>query len=566
MGVGKSFQVLALILTHKIGAPTLVVAPKNLLSMWKNEIFGSCVEPPLDLAVYYAGEKGKYTVQKLREKTVVLTTYETVTNQWRLRQRWIADSKLRAQGSTHRTIKEGGKSQHVQLMAAHPSVPLLAIHWGRVVGDEIHTIRNTDTAKSRAMVSLMAQYRIGCTGTMFFNEYTDIRTIFEFIKLLPFDDLTLFKKYFILKPKNSVLHTSAQVLAGTRNAILAQLINGASVRRLGEEKFEGDVISVPQAYKIHDKKHALSQITIDIEGQQKSENDLQWKTRYYWHREWMAVKARMKRNGLGRPKDDLHKYEVLPEIIKAVQAAKHPLLPTAGYGGPQRSDIVPEDLDDEWGLREAAYTESNTTDQNVRSAFRAAMQSKWKSTRMLLAVKVIVAHLEKSVGKILVFDPSISALDVLQIGLNEEKIASLGYNGEMSDDEKKSSIDAFTNQDGPRVLLATPGSAGLGLNLTVADGVVLLSPLWSDSLAKQCVKRAHRMGQLHQVHVYTLSARRSIEYRVAAIQKRKLQKGEALIRPKNNTEKRIWGQMESWSLDEFEKQVSGAFDCCSCQY
>ena len=64
-------------------------------------------------------------------------------------------------------------------------------------------------------------------------------------------------------------------------------------------------------------------------------------------------------------------------------------------------------------------------------------------------------------------------------------------------------IDGFANGTDP-VFLISLKAGGVGLNLTMADYVVLTDPWWNPAVEEQAVDRTHRIGQTRNVHVYRL--------------------------------------------------------------
>lgn len=66
-------------------------------------------------------------------------------------------------------------------------------------------------------------------------------------------------------------------------------------------------------------------------------------------------------------------------------------------------------------------------------------------------------------------------------------------------------------------------AGGVGLNLTMADYVVITDPWWNPAVEEQAVDRTHRIGQTRAVHVYRLVAQNTIEEKVLALQDSKRQ-------------------------------------------
>ena len=83
-------------------------------------------------------------------------------------------------------------------------------------------------------------------------------------------------------------------------------------------------------------------------------------------------------------------------------------------------------------------------------------------------------------------------------------------------------IEGFAEGDEP-VFLISLKAGGVGLNLTMADYVVLTDPWWNPAVEEQAVDRTHRIGQTRNVHVYRLVSQNTIEEKVLALQDSKRQ-------------------------------------------
>lgn len=83
-------------------------------------------------------------------------------------------------------------------------------------------------------------------------------------------------------------------------------------------------------------------------------------------------------------------------------------------------------------------------------------------------------------------------------------------------------IKGFAEGDDP-VFLISLKAGGVGLNLTMADYVVITDPWWNPDVEAQAVDRTHRIGQTRAVHVYRLVSQNTIEEKVLALQDSKRQ-------------------------------------------
>jgi SNF2 family DNA or RNA helicase len=69
----------------------------------------------------------------------------------------------------------------------------------------------------------------------------------------------------------------------------------------------------------------------------------------------------------------------------------------------------------------------------------------------------------------------------------------------------------------------------VGLNLTAADYVFILDPWWNPAVEAQAIDRAHRIGQQRPVFVYKFISQNTVEEKILALQRRKLQLVSDLI-------------------------------------
>lgn len=57
-------------------------------------------------------------------------------------------------------------------------------------------------------------------------------------------------------------------------------------------------------------------------------------------------------------------------------------------------------------------------------------------------------------------------------------------------------------------------AGAVGLNLTVANHVILVDPWWNPAIEDQAIERVHRIGQKKQVYVTRLISDKTIEARI----------------------------------------------------
>jgi superfamily II DNA or RNA helicase len=107
-------------------------------------------------------------------------------------------------------------------------------------------------------------------------------------------------------------------------------------------------------------------------------------------------------------------------------------------------------------------------------------------------------------SKIIVYSDSDDAAEAIARELGSEAVLHTGATPHERREEAKA---AFCQQDaGPRVFVATTGSAREGLNLTVADKEVFNDLPWTPANLAQAEDRAYRLGQKNAVNVYWMLA------------------------------------------------------------
>jgi SNF2 family DNA or RNA helicase len=138
MGVGKTIQALGLIANGAVGN-TLIVTPLAVKKQWEDELIRANVN------LYTPQEwGGKWVIQtnKNSENSVYLAHYDKIANK--------------------------------------PSLTKLQ-HFDRIIIDEAHTIRNSKTKKSQAILSIDAKYKWALTATPILNSMIDVLTYLKFI-------------------------------------------------------------------------------------------------------------------------------------------------------------------------------------------------------------------------------------------------------------------------------------------------------------------------------------------------------------------------------------------------
>ncbi|GLI60468.1 hypothetical protein VaNZ11_002626 [Volvox africanus] len=123
--------------------------------------------------------------------------------------------------------------------------------------------------------------------------------------------------------------------------------------------------------------------------------------------------------------------------------------------------------------------------------------------------------------KVIVFSQWTSMLDLLEIPIKKAKIQFRRLDGTMTVASRERAIQDFEFRPEVMVLLVSLKAAALGVNLTVANHVVLMDLWWNPTTEEQAIDRAHRIGQTRTVNVTRITIAGSVEDRILELQQSK---------------------------------------------
>ena len=125
----------------------------------------------------------------------------------------------------------------------------------------------------------------------------------------------------------------------------------------------------------------------------------------------------------------------------------------------------------------------------------------------------IVRELVDGSHKALVFSQFTDFLKILAERLDAMGVKYQYLDGSTPAAERTRRVAAFQRGEG-EVFLISLKAGGFGLNLTMADYVLIVDPWWNPAAEDQATGRAHRMGQQRPVTVYRLVTAGSVEERI----------------------------------------------------
>lgn len=143
--------------------------------------------------------------------------------------------------------------------------------------------------------------------------------------------------------------------------------------------------------------------------------------------------------------------------------------------------------------------------------------------------------------KVIIFTEYRASQEYLLNYLKEHKITAVPYRGGMNRGKKDWMMDLFRNR--VQVLVATE-AGGEGINLQFCHNMINFDLPWNPMRVEQRIGRVHRLGQTHDVNIYNLSTRNTIEEHILSLLHEKINMFELVI-----------GQLDT-ILEKIEKKGS----------
>jgi superfamily II DNA or RNA helicase len=154
---------------------------------------------------------------------------------------------------------------------------------------------------------------------------------------------------------------------------------------------------------------------------------------------------------------------------------------------------------------------------------------RWKrSSAKLDLLLEIVEELAQAGHAALIFSQFTRHLDLIERGIKAAGKSTCRLDGTLSPAQRTKAIDAFQNGEHDFMLISLK-AGGTGLNLTRASYVILCDPWWNPAVEDQAAGRAHRIGQVQNVHRLRLITKGTVEERVLDIHADKRELVESML-------------------------------------
>lgn len=189
MGLGKSLQIIMLLVSNNVEKPSLIVCPKSLVFNWSNEF--EKFESKLKICSIFGASKDRETIiNKIKKdkKVIYITSYDSLRNDIDLYNN---------------------------------------LDFNFLILDEGQYIKNNEALKSKSVKTIKSDHRFVLTGTPLENSILDLWSIFDFLMPNYFENLHAFRTDFTQKGEDFIKATAIKVspfiLRRTKGDVLKDL-------------------------------------------------------------------------------------------------------------------------------------------------------------------------------------------------------------------------------------------------------------------------------------------------------------------------------------------------------
>ena len=142
----------------------------------------------------------------------------------------------------------------------------------------------------------------------------------------------------------------------------------------------------------------------------------------------------------------------------------------------------------------------------------------------------ILPKLKETGHRVLMFCQMTQCMTIIEDYFNFKGYKFLRLDGMTKSDERADMLKIFNSPESEYfIFLLSTRAGGLGLNLQTADTVIIFDSDWNPHQDLQAQDRAHRIGQKNEVRVLRLMVVNSVEERILAAAKYKLNMDEKVI-------------------------------------
>ncbi|KAI9334813.1 SNF2 family N-terminal domain-containing protein [Zopfochytrium polystomum] len=514
MGLGKTAQVIAFLCLLKEkgnNGPHLVIVPSSTIENWMREF--ERWAPVIDVIAYYGSQSERSELRmKLEESPVdvVLTTYNLACS---------------------------SKEDRAFLKKLRPHSLIL---------DEGHMMKNMNSSRFKHINSISSSFRLLLTGTPLQNNLMQLLSLLTFILPGLFKDaMQTLKVIFSTKP-SAGQDPNSSLLSQQRIVRAKKMMTPFVLRRKkclvltelpAKERFVEYCQATPSQAALYQSIVADCKKSFLVQKAMVAEETSEQNGRKKGKRA-EAARKKAPPKGSDDSSGSAGKVNILMQLRKA---ANHPLLFRRLFTDAKLKTMAREIM------KVTFYMDANynyiVEDMTVMTDFELHQLAKkfksikryqltencWMDSGKIQKLKEILPDMIEKGDRVLIFSQFVVMLDILEAVLQTMGLSYLRLDGQTQVIERlQNLIDQFTEDSSIAVFLLSTKAGGLGLNLTVANVVILHDMDFNPHNDAQAEDRAHRVGQTRNVRVVKLVLENSVEEHILRLADAKLSLDKSL--------------------------------------
>ena len=173
----------------------------------------------------------------------------------------------------------------------------------------------------------------------------------------------------------------------------------------------------------------------------------------------------------------------------------------------------------------------------------------------------LLRELQAKGSRSLIFTQMTGTLNILEQFLNLLNLPYLRLDGSTPPERRMLYSSEFNRPDSKyQCMILSSRAGGVGLNLTGASSVIFYDLDWNPQMDRQCMDRAHRIGQVRDVEVYKMVSEKTVEENILRRATQKSLLDQAVIQEGHFTTDHQQPTRKAENEDEDGNEISTAIE------
>ncbi|OAV89096.1 hypothetical protein PTTG_28807 [Puccinia triticina 1-1 BBBD Race 1] len=360
-----------------------------------------------------------------------------------------------------------------------------------VVVDEVQHLNNHRSAVTHAFHKFKTKIRFGLTGTVMQNKLSELHTLFDWVRPGALGTRVMWEA-FVAQPLVHAQKSNASVYEVQKGSERAEALVKNCWPDLQLRRTKSKILHELPPRTDQIALCPMTEIQKLAHDNFLSDPDVVNMTNHHLPCHCKRVDDKGKRYVLGMCCDQGWSKRIFPYLILLQKVANHLALTC-----PNKQDTAERYKQDKLYIKKM-FPEDDSPLDRLSSKYDPELCGKWK------VLKPLLEQWKKAQFKVLLFSQSTKMMDILEYWLQQDFPDFVRLDGTVAVRERFKRVEEFQTDPDKFIFLASIKAAGVGLNLTAANKVVIFDPSWNPSHDAQAMDRVVRIGQKREVECIRL--------------------------------------------------------------